>query len=187
MRRMSAGQIRDSFNAQKEKFQKEHAQSGLLDALGNLSLAIADIQAEGHDVSLQIFGNPSEQAFAMFPRGGGLTTPVSGILRIGRNERLLAISTKVGGAPALQLAVSDFDIRFNGTEGKLKEGDIGNSIRAKIFDLKNDPEALVKFQKDVLYHGARNSAVDALDNAGAFDNNAKATKPKLKAPPKPLA
>jgi hypothetical protein len=188
MRRMTEVEIRDEFNAQKTRFENDHAKSGLLEALENLSHCLADIKAQGYDVSLEIFGNPSEQAFAMFPRGGGLTTPVSGILKSGTNHRLLAFSTKVGGQPALQLAVSEFDIRHHGMDGKLKlsgdresmTGETENSVRAKIYDLKKDPEAMVKFQKDVLFHCARNEAVNARDVAGAFDNGQSLR--KLKAP-----
>lgn len=188
LRRMTDAEIRDEFNAQKARFEAEHVKSGLLEALESLSQCLADIKAQGYDVSLEIFGNPSEQAFAMFPRGGGLTTPVSGILKSGTNHRLLAFSTKVGGQPALQLAVSEFDIRHHGMDGKVKltgdresmTGEAENTVRAKIYDLKKDPEAMVKFQKDVLFHCARNDAVNDRDKANAFDNGASLR--KLKAP-----
>jgi hypothetical protein len=190
LRRMTDAEIRDEFNAQKTRFETDHAKSGLSEALESLSQAIADIRAQGYDVSLEIFGNPSEQAFGMFQRGGGLTTPVSGVLKSGNNHRLLAFSTKVNGQPALQLAVSEFDIRHNGMNGKLvipggtdkKEVDADNVVRAKIYDLKRDPEAMVKFQKDVLFHCARNEAVNDRDVANAFDNGTSIRKMKAPAP-----
>lgn len=190
MRRMTDAEIKAEFNAQKTRFETDHAKSGLNAALEDLSQAIADIKAQGYDVSLEIFGNPSEQAFSMFQRGGGLTTPVSGILKSGGNHRLLAISTKVSGQPALQLAVSEFDIRYHGTDGKIVlagesqklQGIVDNSVRAKVYDLKKDPEAIVKFQKDVLFHCARNEAVNDRDVAGAFDNGTSLRKMKSPSP-----
>jgi len=187
LRRLSGDEIRDQFNAQKARFEKEHATNGLLPALEDISRAIADIKSAGYDVDLQIFGNPSEQAFAMFPRGGDLTTPLSGILRVGRNERLFAISTVVNGEKALLLAVSDFDIRYNGADGKVSNGTIDSDVRSKTFDLKNDPDAIVKFQKDILFHAARNEVINDRDVAQSFDNGARAPKPRLKVPPKPAA
>jgi len=187
LRRLTEGEIRDQFNAQKAHFEKEHAGNGLLPALENISRAVADIKAAGHDVDLQIFGNPSEQAFAMFPRTGGLTAPLSGVLRIGRNERLFAIATKKDNENVLLMAVSEFDIRYHGADGKFDAGNLTNTVRSKVFDLKNDPDALVKFQKDILYHLARNQVINDRDVEQSFNNGANATKPRLKAPPKPIA
>lgn len=193
MRRMTDAEIRAEFNAQKERFTNEHVKSGLLQVFEDLSNAISDIKAQGHDLSLEFFGNPSEQAFAMFPRGNGqLTTPVSGILRTGTNHRLLAISTTVSGQPALQIALSEFDIRHSGADATIKTsgdsashtGSIEGVVRAKVYDLKNDPDALFKFQQDVLRHCARNEVINDHDVAGAFDNGT--TIRKMKAPaPKP--
>jgi len=191
MRRMTDAEIRAEFNAQKERFTSEHVKSGLLPVIEDLSQAIADLKAQGHDLSLEFFGNPSEQAFAMFPRGGGqLTSPVSGILRTGTNHRLLAISTTVNDKPALQLALSEFDIRHSGADATIKtsgdaasqSGSIQGIVRAKVYDLKGDPNALVKFQQDVLRHCARNDVINEHDVAGAFDNGAGIRKMKSPAP-----
>lgn len=184
MRRLDPGQISDEFNAQKKRFREEHEKSGLLQALNSLSQIIGDIKSAGMDVSLEIFGCPSEQAFAMFPRDGKLISPISGILRIGHDHRLIAFATQVGGADALQLAMSEFDIRFNGPDGKMKEGIIDASVRARVYDLKKDPDAFVKLEKEIIRHCARNDIVDAQDASHSFDARTALRKPSLKNLPK---
>lgn len=182
MRKLDPESIATEFNLQKQKFTDDHSKSGLLQALRDLSAAVGDIQAAGHDVTLEIFGNPSELAFSMFP-GSGQITPVSGILSIGTNQHLIALSTKVNGNSALQLAMSEFDIRHHGVDGKTANGEIGNTVRSIVYDLKGDPDALVKFQKRILFYAARNEMVNAQDTNAAFGTERRPlNKTALKAP-----
>ena len=82
MRRLDANGISSEFNAQKDKFSRSSASSGLDRAVEGLSLMVGDLKKSGMDVELTLFGDASEQAFDLFA-GGGLTVPVSGILRMG--------------------------------------------------------------------------------------------------------
>lgn len=184
MKRLDQRQISDVFNEQKARFEKQHAASGLLDAMEQFSRAIGDLKAAGHDLQLQFHGNASEEAFAMFTRTGGLTVPVSGVLRIGTNDRLVAFATKMNGEPVLQLAMSEFDIVRNGIDGKVAEGNISPTVRSTVFDLKKDPEALVKFQTEVLRSLARNEVVNDRDKANAFDNGASRLSKRPLPPPR---
>lgn len=181
MKRLGPGEISDVFNEQKARFEKQHKASGLLDAMEQFSRAVGDLKAAGHDLSLQFHGNASEEAFSMFTRTGGLTVPVSGVLRIGPNERLVAFATKINGESVMQLGMSEFDIGHNGVDGKVAEGNISPTVRANVFDMKNDPDALVKFQTEVLRSLARNEVVNERDVAGAFDNGPQriSKRPKL--------
>jgi hypothetical protein len=183
VRRLEPHQIAEEFNTQKNSVAATWEKSGLSGALRDLSLALADMKTAGLDVSLEIFGSPSEQAFGMFP-SGGLTVPVSGILREGHMHRLLAIATKVSGEGALQLALSEFDVRFNGADAQVKDGVVDSKVRATIFDLAKDPEALIKFQREVIRHASRNEAVDNNDAGEAFDKKDALRKQSLKLAPK---
>jgi hypothetical protein len=196
MRRLDPNQIREEFNQRKQAFTKEHAENGLADAIEDLSRVVGDLKAGGLDVELEFFGCPSDQAFQLFPFKGALIVPVSGILRIGRLHRLLAIATKVDGAPALRLGLSEFDIRFAGPQASFilpaaekdagaKEIAVGGKVRSTVYDLKTDPDALVKFQTEVIRHAARNAFVDDHDVGGAFDNGVTLGKTGLRIPPKP--
>ena len=172
MRRLDAREISDHFNAHRAEFEARHDKTGALAAIEDISRAIADIRAAGHDISLTLSGMPSEQAFDLFPGSGSLTVPFSGVLRIGTAEQLVALATKVHGKPALLLATSEFDIRFTGPEATVAEDKINGVVRHQSYDLKNDPDALVKFQSEVLRDCARNEVVNAHDVAEAFDNGA---------------
>lgn len=171
MRRLEPREISEQFNAHRAQFEASHEKSGALKAIEAISLAISDIRDAGHDVSLTLSGMPSEQAFDLFESAGGrLIVPFSGTLRIGTAEQLIALATTVSGKPALMLATSEFDIRFNGPDATLKEGVVNGTVRHLSYDLKNDEEALRKFQREVLRDCARNEVVNAHDTADAFDN-----------------
>jgi hypothetical protein len=189
MRSLDNNQIRDEFNAKKQNFAKWLDETGLSNAIKDLSRAVSDLKSAGLDIDLQLFGDASEQAFGMFPRGNGLTVPVSGDLRIGRHHHLVAFAVKVDGKPALQLGLSQFDIRFTGPYGSLAFPKIGQNgasaqaaaitsvVRANVYDLANDAEALVKFQKEIIRDAARDAFIDELDESRAFDNGNSLGKP----------
>ena len=137
-------------------------------ALENISLALRDLNQNGIDVTLEMLGTPSEQAFGMLP-GVGMTVPVSGLLRIGHIHYLLSIATKHAGEECLKLCLSEFDIRFQGVKGKIKESDFKQVVRSNIYDLNGDPDALAKFQKEIIRHAARNSIIDVHDHGDTLD------------------
>lgn len=84
MKKLTPDQIRDEFNARKEKFAVWGEETGLNSALQGMSAALADLRAGGIDVSLEIFGDASEQAFSLRP-DTSVTTPISGVLRINKH------------------------------------------------------------------------------------------------------
>lgn len=179
MRRMTPQNIRDEFNAQKDAHEALWTKSGLNGALESLSLALRDLNQSGIDVSLEMMGTPSEQAFAMLSETA-MTVPVSGILRIGNIHYLLSIATKHAGEDCLKLCLSEFDIRFQGVRGKMKENDFKQSVRAKVYDLKRDNDAMTKFQQEIIRHAARNSVIDAHDHGGTLDTGTPHKKTGLK-------
>ncbi len=179
MRRLTPQNIRDEFNAQKDAHETSWAKSGLNGALESLSLALRDLNQSGIDVTLEMMGTPSEQAFAMLPENG-MTVPVSGLLRIGHIHYLLSIAIRHGGEDCLKLCLSEFDIRFQGARGKVKENDFKQSVRAKVYDLKRDADAMAKFQKEIIRHAARNSVIDAHDHGATLDTGAPRKKTGLK-------
>lgn len=180
MRRMTPDSIREEFNAQQDKHEKLWSGSGLTQALEDLSLALRDLRQQGHDVSLEMISTPAEQVFSMLPQGNGMTVPVSGVLRIGDIHYLLSIATKHNGFDCLKLCVSEFDIRFQGVVGKIKENDFRQAVRANIYDLKGDSDALVKFQKEIIRHCARNRVIADHDPAGTLMPEAQGKKPAIK-------
>jgi len=183
MRHLNASEISAEFNKQRNIFTTNAAKSGLDTAVQNLSRLIGDLKTAGMDVELTLFGIPSEQAFTLFD-ASGMTVPVSGVLRMGQTQRLLAISTKEGNDSTLRVAISEFDIRFNGAKAVAKDGNINGVVRHKSFDLKNDDEALAKLGQEIIRYCARNEAVNGWDVAGAFDNGAKLQKTAPRLAPK---
>lgn len=183
MRRMDPHQISDVFNAKKQAFAEDCEKHGLGQAVEAFSVAVNDLKAAGMDLSVEIFGDASELSFAMF-NSQSIRTPVTGILHIGPIHRLFAFAVQIDSKPVLQLAVSDFDVRFNGADGEIKDAKLDNKIRATIYDLKNDNDALVKFQEETLRMCARNSIVFGHDVAEAFDKPQTLNKPSLRMSPK---
>jgi hypothetical protein len=184
MRRMDPRQISDTFNAKRRQSQEEWERAGLLKATEDFSAAMSELKSAGMDVSVEIFADAAELGFALFD-AHSIRTPVTGILHIGPIHRLFAFCIREKDQPALKLAVSEFDIRFHGTEGKmdLKEGDFNSKVRADIFDLKNDPDALIKLQEEVIRMNARNAVIFDHDKANFFDKPDRLQKPVLRKPP----
>lgn len=181
MRRLTPQQIRDAFNQHREKFAAWGTSTGFGQALENLSLALRDMQDSGLDVRLDITGTAAEQAFALFPPGG-ITVPISGILHINNIQYILALAVRHEGKDCLKLGVSEFDIRFQGATGTVKDEKLRQSVRAEIFDLKRDPDALVKFQQYVINQSARNQVIADRDIAGSLHHGIPEKKPVLKMP-----
>lgn len=169
MKRLPREKISESFNAAKRDFAAYGEKSGFDVALQNISTAIGEMKDAGIDVSLEIFGDSSEQAFDLFPTTS-VTVPISGVLRIGPIHRLFALATKSDGKNAMIIGLSNYDIRFNGPDAKLADGVIEGKVRSINFDLKKDPDALVKFQQEIINHAARNAVVNDNDTAQAFDS-----------------
>ncbi|MDE1153886.1 MAG: hypothetical protein PW788_15240 [Micavibrio sp.] len=183
MRHLNASEISAEFNNQREKFGAFAGKTGLDTAVKDLSRLIGDLQGAGLDVELTLFGDASEQAFSLFETGG-LTVPVSGILRMGPIHRLVGIATKEGNQNVVKLAISEFDIRFNGVEGKLKDDSIDSVIRHKSYDLKDDNDALVKLAEEIIRHCARNDVINSNDALGVFDNGRRLQKTAPRLAPK---
>lgn len=169
MKRLPREKISEEFNASKREFAAYGEKSGFDLALQNISTAIGELKDAGIDVSLEVFGDSSEQAFDLFATSS-VTVPITGVLRIGPIHRLFALATKSDGKNALIIGLSNYDIRFNGPDAKLEEGSISGKVRSINFDLKKDPEALVKFQQEIINHAARNAVVNDNDTAQAFDS-----------------
>jgi hypothetical protein len=159
MRFLSAAEVREQGARLTEEFRQRAAGEETGIALQNISRAIKEIQKVYPEVRFEIFGGASEHAFYQFSEAH-VIAPISGILHIGHNQHLFSIATELDHKPALKIAFSMLDIRG---QGALKD------VRSDIFDLKNDPEALVSLQKDVLRHCARNQVVMENDVAGAFE------------------
>lgn len=179
MKKLTPDQIRDAFNARKEKFAAWGEETGFNSALQGISAALADLRAGGIDVSLEVFGDASEQAFCLRP-DTSVTTPISGVLRINNIHRLFSITVRENEKPCLIVSLSDFDIRYQGTHGKVSESKLRNTIRAKTYDFKKDPEALIKFQQEIIHYSARNAVVADNDTANSFDTGISDKKPLLK-------
>ena len=184
MKRLPREKISEEFNAAKGEFASYGAKSGFDVALQNISTAIGELKEAGIDVSLEIFGDASEQAFDLFPTTS-VTVPVSGVLRIGPIHRLFALATKSDSKSAMIIGLSNYDIRFNGPDAKLADGEISGKVRGLNFDLKKDPEALVKFQQEIINHAARNAVVNDNDAAQVFDSAAVLRKSTLIRPKAP--
>lgn len=182
---MDPQSIRETFNSQLESNQKEWDGYGLTGALEQLSEAVANLKAAGLDVSLEMSPWPSEMAFMLFPDGARIV-PVTGDLRIGNSHRLLGIATKLGSDATLMLAVSEFDSLWNGANATLQDGgDIRSRFRALRYDLKNDAEALEKFQRTIIRDCARSALMEKHNIARGYETGQVPVlpKPALKIPP----
>lgn len=183
MRRMTPTDISHEFNAKKGEFREYCEQSGLGTVLRDLSSMIDDLKTGGVDVSLDLLEMPSELAFKLFA-DGGKTVPLSGILRIGAHHRLVGIMTQFNEKPCMKLGVSRFDIRHQGTNAltNSKNTAIENVVRATVYDLKKDENALVTLQKDILHAAARTEVIQEYDTQNALGNSGKINKPLQKPP-----
>jgi hypothetical protein len=183
MRRMDPHQISDTFNEKRRKFAEDCDATGLAQGIEAFSVVINDLKSAGMDLSVEIFADGSELGFAMFD-SSNVRTPVSGVLHIGPIHRLFAFAVRDSGGACLKLAVSEFDVRFNGADGTIKDSKLDNTIRAQIYDLKNDEDALVKMQDEIIRMAARNEVVCNHDVADAFDKPGGLHKPSLRMTPK---
>jgi hypothetical protein len=181
MKRLPREKISEEFNASKREFAAYGEKSGFDVALRNISTAIGELKEAGIDVSLEVFGDSSEQAFDLFATSS-VTVPISGVLRIGPIQRLFALATKADSKNVLIIGLSNYDIRFNGPDAKIEEGIVSGRVRSINFDLKKDPDALVKFQQEIINHAARNAVVNDNDAAQVFDSATTLRKPALPRP-----
>ncbi len=154
---LTPGQISAEFNTRKNIFSTYNATTGLNDVLQDLSRAIDALKNAKIDVSLEMSPAVSEQAFSMFvPFGANLMCALGGILKVGSAHYMVCLATERDKKPVLQIALSKHDIRYNGSNTTANDGTTrDNAVRADIFDLKNDPEALIKFQQAVIEQAAR--------------------------------
>ncbi|MCE9507368.1 MAG: hypothetical protein K8R48_03490 [Alphaproteobacteria bacterium] len=173
----SATELKAAFNQQKESRHAWFAETGIITAIEALSKAVRDLRDIGVNVQLQLNGNASEDAFSLTKTvteiKGGLTVPVSGILKIDQVEHLLALSVKEGEAAVLKIYVSDFDYRGLGAT---------NSIRGQCFDLGADAQAVRKLQEKILFTAVRNEIIRDHDvgNSLGFDEHRNSRLPKSK-------
>lgn len=151
--------ITEEYNTQSATFRKWADETGLNQLLRDLSKMIGDMKEAGLDVALDMIENPSERAFNLFGENRNRTTPLSGILHIGSMQKLLAITVVENEQPCLKLGVSDFDIRFNGASP---------TLRAKVYDIKNDADAMIKLQKEIIRLAARTAIIRENDVAESF-------------------
>lgn len=170
MNRLERNNIRAIFNAQKYVLADKWEAAGVNSLLKELSIVLADFQAEDIDISLDLNGTGSEQAFYMLE--GSVDVPVSGILTIGTEQRLLAISTEHQDRKCLLLALSDYDIRYNGVQGVICDNRIFNGVRATVYDFWNDPEAMANLQRGILRVAICNSHINDMDSKSSFGRKA---------------
>jgi hypothetical protein len=157
---LTQNQIADEFKKQVDGFRDSFQEVGLTQAIQNLSRAVCDLKNAGIDVSLDMVGHAGEMVFNMFHHGSGqLRVPVAGMLRIGNVEKLVGIAVHERSQPCLKLAVSELNFAFQGAE---------SDVRATTYDLRSDPEAWDKLQKDIIYIAARASFIQECDVAEAF-------------------
>lgn len=156
---MTAADIRNSFNKYKEVVRTEEER----DAMRHVSRAIADLRNEGIPVSLEIAGWCGSDAF----KSGGQSASACGILTIGHGRHLLVLINKVDNASCLSLRLSYYN---------MDQGELDN--RASMFDMRNDPQAIVQFQDRILEIAASSASLHEADVAGAFEKPAHATPSK---------
>lgn len=186
MKRLEKDQIRKEFNAQRQAQHRNYRTSGVDDVLRELGHVIADLRAEGINVSLTMLGTTSEQAVAMFPGNRtGLSVQATGILKIGNTELLLAIAFGVDGkGDGPTIALSKGDMRNHGTAGQVitpklqnLNSEVQNVVPAHLYTPSMSPDALIKLEKEII----RIAAADKVVNDGLYDLNNPALKKDLEA------
>jgi len=161
----TAAELKAEYNQKREKTKTEWNSYNLGLAIESLSQAIADLRAIGINVHLDLAGNATEDAFLMVQtvaESKGMIVPISGILKIDNVEHLLCVSVSEADIPVLKIYLSQFDYRGQR---------IYPVIRGKAFDLNADPQAMHKFQQQVIFAAARNEIVRRHDVADVFSKD----------------
>lgn len=149
--------IQESFNASTARIRNEWEKSGVALALDSLSHAVANLRAAGIDVAIDMSPIPGEKAFAM--NAHGCVMPVSGILRLGHLQRLIAIQTRSHDANRLDILLSQFD---TGVADNLAK------TRALVYPLLTDKNAIVKFQTKIADDWARQQLMQEYDTQASL-------------------
>lgn len=157
MRILTPDEITQEFNKVVEATLDEQARAGI----AGISRAIEALQQADIDVALDLSGWVGGNSLKMNADGVGRSMYGSGILRIGSNLHEVLLSHRQQ-APCFILNIAYFD---------KNHGDIDN--RSWSFDLKNNPDALVEFQKHVILLAGRNEAFKQCDEAGVFEQTTK--------------
>lgn len=141
MKTLSKDQLTKIFNDKSEETRVDGRRSGMTGVLEQLGAIVNDMKDLNMDVDLEMHGSTSELAFDMFDGADdSIDVGASGILRIGSHHKLIAVATEVNNKACLQLAISDFDIRYNG------KGDVESTV----YDMQKDSDAMTNLQKEIL-------------------------------------
>lgn len=177
-------QLSEAFETAKKEYQSYWEEIGFLTLVESLSKAVKDLQNIGLDVHLLLSPAIHEDAFKLVREidkiTGSFSISCSGILTIGQDDHLIAISTEKDRKNVLGLYISRRNF-FSQT--------IHNDHRCDYFDLENDVEAMIKFQRFIIKRYARNEVLRAHDVENAFGTREQnirrlQNKPVLK--PRPL-
>ncbi len=194
--------ISRKFNEESAHFKKRMQAYKVEPVLQDLSRAIAALKEGGIDVSLRLIEFPSELAFSLFRPGTDLVVPFTGVLRIGNHEKAFGLCVEEAGSECLKIGISKFDIGHNqGYENTLDasgsnlqpfgnnyvpvkdlkiKGKIAPEVPSLIFNLRDNPSALAKFQQCIIEMAARSQFIQENDIANAFENTRHLNKLGLK-------
>ncbi len=190
------------FNEESAHFKKRMDAYNVGPVLQDLSRAVAALKEGGIDVSLRLIEFPSELAFSLFRPGTDLVVPFTGVLRIGNHEKIFGLCVEESGFSCLKIGISKFDIGSNqGYENTLEasgnnlqaygnnyvhvkelkfKGKIAPEIPSLIFNVRDNPSALTKFQQCIIEIAARSQFIQENDVANAFENTVHLKKLGLK-------
>lgn len=175
MKRLTPKRIAEEYNQHSASFRGLGDNTGFTEALQQISQAIRDLREAEIDVSLDITGGASEMSFLMFKIPA--VVPIGGVLHIGSNQRLFALCTNDEDGRGLKLALTKHDIRHDGFDWHVEDNGLARPApQVHIYDLQNDPDALIKLQQEIIRFAARNAVIFENDVAEAFEGNRKLRK-----------
>lgn len=171
MRFLDPDGIRARFSESNRQQRKGMNNDGTDLALQYISHALADLKSEGLDVVLEMHTTVSELAFDLLNRQ--YTLSHEGVLRIGNTEHLLCIATieEKNQHPCLKLALSKLDYRHQGVQ---------QTVRSHVYDLQNDPDAMIKFQNQLIDYIVTSKLIEENDIAQVFNRDDMMRKPLQK-------
>lgn len=167
MEYLKGGALKAAFE-QKQQEIKNKITPQVCQLVAEISDMFAELHALNINVSLDLFATASETTFRLFDKDHSqIISPVSGILTIENMQYHFGISILHKSEPCLKMAVSQFDLRHEGTHAYITGNTIYSNVLANIYDC-NQPDGLKKFQIFIIEKAARQQELDKHDRSNAL-------------------
>jgi hypothetical protein len=185
---LTAEEMREHFDSVRTDTRDRMDKNGTGDVLESLSKTVSALRENDIDIKLVVRANSHSNAYdMMYTVSGGSsgTIEAHGFLKIGETTHLFAVACKHAGKDVTRLYLSKNNVVDEG--GRMTTDNNATHSKTVIpgecYDFNDDPEALRKFQKQLLMICAQNQAVLDHDTGDVFNKEtpgASLQKPKPK-------